>query len=281
MTASIATLIAEGAQRLDGHSEQPALEAEILLSHVTGKSRTHFRAFAETEVAAPETLTYRSLVEQRRSGQPIAYLTGVREFWSLPFAVTPDVLIPRPETELLVEIALAWIRTLSAPDLLDLGTGSGAIPISIAKERPDAHLTAVDLCPKALAVAQKNAVQLGTPKIRFLIGNWLNAIPEAAQFDLIVSNPPYIADEDTHLYSGDLRYEPRSALTSGPDGLDAIRTIAQAARAHIKPGGGIVLEHGFDQAAAVREILAHLGYDAIETREDLQRHPRITMARYG
>lgn len=281
MTAAIATLIAEGVRRLKGQSEQPSLEAEILLSHVTGKSRSHFRAFAETALTESQTHRFLSLIEQRRSGHPIAYLTGFREFWSLDFEVTPDVLIPRPETEHLVEIALEWIRPLWAPDLLDLGTGSGAIPISIAKERSDAHLTAVDFCPKALALAQKNADRLGTPQIRFLLGDWLKALPNAARFDLIVSNPPYIPDQDAHLRSGDLRYEPQSALASGPDGLDAIRTIARDARAFIKPGGGIALEHGFDQAPAIQGILGGLGYGTIETREDLQRHPRVTMARYG
>lgn len=279
--ATIAALIAEGARRLDGHSEQPFLEAEILLSHVTGKNRTHFRAFAEAEVPAAEALAYRSLIEQRHSGLPIAYLTGVREFWSLAFEVTPDVLIPRPETELLVEIALDWIEALSAPDLLDLGTGSGAIAISIAKERPDARLSAVDLCTHALALAKRNAARLGAPQIRFLCGDWLLALPEGERFDLIVSNPPYIPDQDTHLTAGDLRFEPRSALASGPDGLDAIRTIAREACTRLKTGGGIALEHGFDQAPAIQTILSTLGYEAIETREDLQRHPRVTMARYS
>lgn len=281
MAEAIAALIAEGTQRLEDQSEHPSLEAEVLLSHVTGKSRTYFRAFAETEVPESEARLFRSLIEQRRSGHPIAYLTGEREFWSLRFEVSPDVLIPRPETELLVELALEWIRTLSTPKVLDLGTGSGAIPISIAKERPDAHLTAIDLSANALTLAQKNAIRLGAPHIRFLLGDWLNALPDAFQFDLIVSNPPYIPDQDTHLSSGDLRYEPPSALASGPDGLDAIRTIAREARRFIKPGGGLVLEHGFDQAPAVQKILAGLGYRAIETRKDLQRHPRVTMARYG
>ena len=280
-TNAFEALIEEGIQLLDGQSDQPKLEAETLLGHVTGRSRTHFRAFAETEVTAPEALLYRELIEQRRSGQPIAYLIGAREFWSLSFEVTPDVLIPRPETELLVEIALDWVRPLSAPRLLDLGTGSGAIPISIAKERPDANLTAVDLCPRALALAQKNAKRLGAAGIHFLVGDWLEALTSAEPFDLIVSNPPYIPDQDAHLTRGDLRYEPRSALASGPDGLNAIRTIARDARAFIKPGGGLALEHGFDQAPAIRDILGDLGYHAIETREDLQRHPRVTMARYA
>lgn len=281
MAESIADLLAEGARRLEGQSEQRSLEAEVLLSHVTGKKRTHFRAFSEAAVTEPEALHFRSLIEQRRSGHPIAYLTGEREFWSLRFEISPDVLIPRPETELLVEIALERIRKLSAPHVLDLGTGSGIIPISIAKERPDARLTAIDLSVKALTLAQKNAMRLGTPDICFLLGDWLHALPDDSQFDLIVSNPPYIPDQDAHLSCGDLRYEPASALASGPDGLDAIRTIAQEARSFIKPGGGLLLEHGFDQAPAVQRTLAAMGYKAIETREDLQRHPRVTMARYG
>jgi release factor glutamine methyltransferase len=278
---AIKALIEEGVRLLSAQSEQPKLEAEILLSHVTGKSRTHFRAFAESEVTAAEALLYRRLIEQRQSGQPIAYLTGTREFWSLNFEVTSDVLIPRPETELLVEIALEWIRILPKPRVLDLGTGSGAIPISIAKERPDAELTAVELSPNALALAKNNAIRLGAPRIRFLLGDWLQALPSAEPFDLIVSNPPYISDQDGHLESGDLRYEPRSALASGPEGLDAIRTIAREARAFIRPGGGLALEHGFQQAPAIHAILADQGYHSIETRTDLQRHPRVTMARYA
>ena len=278
---AIKALIEEGVRLLSETSEQPKLEAEILLSHVTGKSRTHFRAFAEAEVSAAEALRYQDLVEQRQSGQPMAYLTGTREFWSLNFEVTSDVLIPRPETELLVEIALEWVRSLPKPRLLDLGTGSGAIPVSIAKERPDANLTAVDVSPKALALAQKNAHRLGAPGIRFLLGDWLAALPSAEPFDLIVSNPPYISEQDGHLACGDLRFEPRSALASGPEGLDAIRTIVREARAFIKPGGGLALEHGFEQAPVIRAILADQGYHSIETRTDLQRHPRVTMARYG
>ena len=278
---AIGSLIAEGIRILGSPSEQAAHEAEILLSHVSRKNRTYFRAFPEAEVAANEAHLYRTLIEQRRSGQPIAYLTGTREFWSLNFEVTPDVLIPRPETELLVEVALEWVRPLSKPRLLDLGTGSGAIPISIAKERADADLTAVDVSPQALALAQKNAKQLGTPRIRFLIGDWFKALPCAEQFDLIVSNPPYIPDQDAHLLRGDLRFEPLLALASGADGLNAIRTIAREALAFIKPGGGLAFEHGFDQAPAIRDILFDLGYHSIETREDLQRHPRVTMARYA
>ncbi len=281
MAAAIAALLSEGAQRLAENSEQPALEAEILLSHVTGKSRTHFRAFAESEVPEVETLQFRSLINQRRSGHPIAYLTGVREFWSLAFEVNPDVLIPRPETELLVEVALEWVRSLETPDILDLGTGSGAIPISIASERHDAHLTAIDVSVAALTIAQKNAARLGTPNVQFLQGDWLKALPAEARFDLIVSNPPYIPDHDAHLTRGDLRFEPRSALAAGQDGLDDIRTIAQEARAFIKLGGGLALEHGFDQAPAIQEILVALGYHTIQMRQDLQRHPRVTMARYG
>jgi len=163
LDAAIAALIAEGSRRLEGLCEQPSLEAEVLLSHVTGKNRTYFRAFAESTLPEPETLRYRSLIEQRQSGVPIAYLTGEREFWSLRFEVSPDVLIPRPETELLVECALEWILSLSAPDILDLGTGSGAIPISIAKERPDAHLTAIDLSANALNLAQRNAARSAHP----------------------------------------------------------------------------------------------------------------------
>ena len=278
---AIKALIEEGVRLLSEQSEQPRLEAEILLSHVTGKSRTHFRAFAEAEVSAAEALRFQGLIEQRKSGQPMAYLTGTREFWSLDFEVTADVLIPRPETELLVEIALEWVRLLPQPRLLDLGTGSGVIPISIAKERRDANLTAVDVSPKALALAQKNAHRLGAPGIRFLLGDWLEALPGEEQFDLIVSNPPYISDQDGHLACGDLRYEPRSALASGPEGLDAIRTIVREARTFIRADGGLALEHGFEQAPAIQAILADHGYHSIETRTDLQRHPRVTMARYG
>lgn len=277
---AISVLLAEGARSLAPFTEDSALEAEILLSFVLGKGRTYFRAFPDASVSEAESSHFRDLVAHRSKGEPIAYLTGQREFWSLDFEVNPSVLIPRHETELLVESALALIATDSGPTILDLGTGSGIIAITMGLARKDAKIIAVDASTAALSVARRNAARLGSSNVEFVASDWFTHIDKSIRFELIVSNPPYIADQDPHLQKGDLRFEPRAALTSGPDGLEDIRTIANRAREFLLPSASLIMEHGYDQATAVHRILIEAGYEGVETRRDLQGHPRVTMARY-
>ncbi len=223
----------------------------------------------------PHKLT-QPLLARRLSGEPIAYIVGRREFFGLEFITTPAVLIPRPETELLVELALARIPQNQPCKVLDLGTGSGAIAISIAKNRPLATVTAVDQSLAALAVARENAARLEVPNLRLLHSNWFSALEDEV-FDLIVSNPPYVEAADPHLLQGDVRFEPLSALASGADGLDDIRRIAAAALQHLKPGGWLLFEHGYNQGEGCREILRQQGFSAVETIRDLAGLERVSL----
>ncbi|HDR9834782.1 TPA: peptide chain release factor N(5)-glutamine methyltransferase, partial [Burkholderia multivorans] len=249
-----------------------------------GWTRTQLITRGDRPLDAEAVERYRALEARRAAGEPVAQLVGMREFFGRPFDVTPDVLIPRPETELLVEAALDAIDGLAHPAVLDLGTGSGAIAVSIAAERPDARVWALDRSAAALAVAQRNADKLldarrpGGP-LQWLQSDWYAALDPALAFDAIVSNPPYIAQHDPHLSQGDLRFEPRGALTDDADGLSAIRTIVAGARAHLKPGGTLWIEHGYDQAEAVRALLASHGFDAVESLADLAAIERTTGGR--
>ena len=267
-------LLAEGRRLLAG-TDAPALEAEVLLGHVLGRNRAWLYANPEAAVGDAATAGYRRLLERRRDGEPIAYLTGVRAFWSLELQVTPDVLIPRPETELLVEIALERIPPDTPCRVADLGTGSGAVALAIATERPRCEIHATEFSPAALAVAQANAERLAlSGRVRFHEGSWCE--PLTGRFWLIVSNPPYVDPADPHLQRGDCRFEPRRALTTGNDALAAIRAIADQAPEHLEPGGCLALEHGFDQGRDVRELLAERGYRDITTRTDLEGRERVT-----
>ncbi len=243
---------------------------------MTGKARSHFLAWPERAIPPEQESEFADLVERRCEGEPIAYITGRREFWSREFLVTPDVLIPRPETELLVEVALEKAPPDRPSRILDLGTGSGAIAITLAMGRPLAQITAVDSSPAALAVAQSNAERLGARNVRFLLSDWYEALDPGEKFDLIVSNPPYIAENDPHLAEGDVRFEPCSALKSGKDGLDDLDRIAGAASRHAHRGTWLMLEHGFDQALAVCETLSAAGFTSTFSRFDLQGHHRVT-----
>ena len=218
-------------------------------------------------------------MERGAAGEPIAYITGSREFFSLDLVVTPDVLIPRPETELLVELALEKIPREAVVQIADLGTGSGAIALAIAHERPNAQVLATDASAAALDVARGNAQRLGLMNVEFAQGEWCAALGDRV-FNIIVSNPPYIAVGDAHLREGDLRFEPPLALSSGADGLDAIRTIARDARRHLVRGGWLLFEHGYDQGQPVREIFAANGYADAMTAHDLEGRDRISSARY-
>lgn len=259
-------------------SGSPALEAEVLLGHILGRNRAWLRAWPERTLTTEQCDQFTQSVTRRAEGFPIAYLIGEREFWSRSFLVRPAVLIPRPDTELLIERALDIIPAHEVAHVLELGTGSGAIAVTLAIERPSARITATDISRDALEVATLNASRLGAQNIRFLQGNWLEPNLPPRSFDLIVSNPPYIADQDPHLSQGDLRFEPLLALASGPDGLDAIREIAQSARDVLKPGGQLLLEHGYQQASAVADLLEQLGYARIHHHPDLQGHLRATLA---
>jgi release factor glutamine methyltransferase len=256
-------------------SPLPALETRILLAHVLGWSRTQLITRDTQELPAGPLAEFHALAARRAAGVPIAQLTGSREFFGLEFEVTPDVLIPRPETELLVELALAAARRLAAPRVLDLGAGSGAIGVSIAHALPHATVVATDRCAAALAVARRNAARLAGARVALHLGDWFEALP-VQQFDVIVSNPPYIAASDPHLNQGDLRYEPRDALTDHADGLGAIRAIVAAAPPWLVMGGALWIEHGYDQAEAVRAIFNAHGFEAVRSERDLACIERVT-----
>jgi len=252
------------------------LEAALLLCHLLGKPRSYLYAWPEHRLTLPQAQAYEKLVERRLHGEPIAHIIGEREFWSLPLWVTPDILIPRPETELLVERALHHLERVASPCIADLGTGSGAIALALATERPDAQIDASDRSSRALAVAAENIQRLAPGRVRLFHGSWCEALPQDQHYDLIASNPPYIEADDPHLSQGDLPHEPVGALVSGPDGLDDIRVIARQVLGRLKFGGWLVVEHGHLQGEAVREIFQRAGYTAIATWTDLAGHERIT-----
>ena len=254
------------------------IDAEHLLAHCLQQTRAWLYAHADQAVDATQADAYAGLVKRRMGGEPVAYLTGVRGFWSLELQVSPDTLVPRPETELLVELALGRLPAEAAVQVLDLGTGSGAIALAIASERPLARITGVDASSAALDVAAGNGRRLGLANAVFEPGDWYGRL-DGRRYDVIVSNPPYIAVGDPHLDEGDLRFEPPAALSSGPDGLDAIRTIVAGAPAHLAPGGYLLLEHGWTQGAAVRGLLAEAGFGAIETARDLEERERVSIGK--
>jgi release factor glutamine methyltransferase len=265
--ATIASLLAA--------AELPPLEAQVLAAHALGIPRASLLADQRRALTDDEARRVERLFHRRRAGEPVAYLTGEREFFGLSLSVTPDVLIPRPETELLVALALEF-----APEgarVLDLGTGSGAVAIAIAHEMPDAEVVAVDASADALAVARENARRHGAT-IRFVYGDWYAGLA-GERFDLIVANPPYVAEGDAHLEQGDLRHEPRAALVSGADGLDAIRAIVARAKDHLVPGGWLLFEHGYDQAERCRSLLAMYGYAQVQTWPDLGGLDRVSGGR--
>lgn len=274
----VAEVLLAAANSLGGDSART--DAELLLAHALRQSRSWLYAHSDDELGGDQAHGFRALLERRRRGEPVAQILGVREFWSLPLLVTPDTLIPRPETELLVELALQRIAPGSPLRVLDLGTGTGAIALAIAKERPQAEVTAIDADPRTLLVAKKNAARLGLDRVHFLLGNWFSAVRDE-RYDVIVSNPPYIADDDPHLKQGDLRFEPRSALASGIDGLDALRQIAGEAPRHLRAGGCVLLEHGLDQGPAVRALLAASGFTEVTTQADMEGRDRVSSGNYS
>lgn len=249
------------------HSDSARLDAEVLLASVLDKPRSHLHAWPERVPLPAARAQFDELLQRRVAGEPVAYLTGVREFWSLSLAVTPDTLIPRPETETLVALALEKIPASSTARIADLGTGSGAIALAIAHERPRCQVIATDLSAMAVAVASRNARQLGMDNVEFLAGNWCQPLPDMP-FDMIVSNPPYIPQDDPHLEQGDVRFEPRRALAAGPEGMDDLRAIANCAREHLRSGGWLLLEHGYDQGNNATRLLAAAGFQAVSDHVD-------------
>ena len=276
-TSSVADVLCK-AQLCLKDSDSPRADAEILLAHVMQRPRSYFVAWPEAQLSLDESVAFAALLARRAAGEPVAYVLGSRGFYGLELTVSPAVLIPRPETELLVEAALERLPTTPCR-VADLGTGSGAIALALANElkieRLDAQVVAVDVSPDALAVARENARKLNLA-VDFRLGDWCGGLLNET-FDMIVSNPPYIRADDEHLAQGDVRFEPALALASGADGLDAIRAIIACAPAHLKPGGWLLFEHGYDQAEAVAGLLRAAGLAAVESLFDLQGHARVTL----
>ena len=274
--ASIRQLLEQAAHLISGNSAR--LDAEVLLAHVLDKPRSHLFAWPDEVPGPDQLLQYGKLVARRTAGEPVAYLVGYREFWSLPITVTRDTLIPRPDTETLVARALEVIPVESSMQIADMGTGSGAIAIAIAHERPRCHIVATDASTAALDIAANNARQLKLNNIEFVSGDWCDALA-GRRFDLIISNPPYIPRADVHLDSGDVRFEPRTALAAGIDGLDDLARIADCAQGHLNRNGWLLLEHGYDQGEPVRTLLAKYGYHDIVSYPDAAGHERVAAAR--
>jgi release factor glutamine methyltransferase len=251
------------------------IEARVLLREVLNQSDAYLLAHGEDTLTAEQAQQYVALVVRRVAGEPVAYLTGRREFFGREFVVNPAVLIPRPETELLVELALQRVPAGAPAHVLDLGAGSGCIGITIAAERPQARVTLVDASEAALDIARANAAQWAPGNTRLLHSDWFSAVA-AEQYDLIVANPPYVAEDDMHLQQGDLRFEPRTALTAGADGLNDLRRIIAQAPRHLRAGGGLLLEHGYDQAAACAQLLAAAGFKDVFNARDLAGVPRVS-----
>ena len=275
MSRSIAALLAQVALP---DSDTPRLDAELLLAHVLGKPRSYLLTWPERELTAEQLAQFDALVARRQRGEPVAYLLGEQGFWSLALQVGPETLIPRPDTERLVELALE-LGPQGPASVLDLGTGTGAIALALAAERPHWQLLGVDRMPAATELAERNRERLGLSNARFATSHWFGALA-SQQFDLIVSNPPYIAADDPHLVQGDVRFEPASALVSGPDGLDDIRHIVAAAPTHLRPGGWLLLEHGWQQAEAVCDLLGQSGFVEVQSWRDLGQQQRVSGGRW-
>lgn len=267
----------EKAKLLTDVTDSARLDAEVLLAHVLGKDRTYLYTWSDKTLSTEQARRFDRLLARRQQGEPVAYLIGEREFWSLTLKVDPSTLIPRPDTELLVEQALELLPT-SPRRVVDLGTGTGAIALALASERPKWQLLALDKSADAVALARENCERCGLDNVEVLQSDWFAAVGEQ-QFDLVVSNPPYIDPVDPHLQQGDVRFEPLSALIADDAGLADIRTIARQSRDYLKAGGWLMLEHGFEQGSAVREILQAGGYREVRTCRDLAGLERVTLGR--
>ena len=277
MSTHIQQALAAATLQLAAQHDTASLDAELLLAHVLGKSRTWLYTWPEQKLDTEQLEQFNQLVQRRAAGEPVAHLIGQQEFWSLSLQVTADTLIPRPETERLVELALQRIPTQASWQIADLGTGSGAIALALAKERPTCRIIAGDKSTAALKVAKENARLNQIDNVDFQQSDWLADIKTESLFDMIVSNPPYIKDDDPHLQQGDVRFESASALQAGADGLDDLQRIIQEALTRLKPGGWLMLEHGYDQEAAVTRLLQQAGYDHINDYPDLAGQPRVAV----
>jgi release factor glutamine methyltransferase len=267
-----------GRELLQPHHESAALEAEILLCHCLNKSRAYLRTWPEKPLNKEVLAQYQQLLARRQQGEPIAYITGYKEFWDLRLHVTPEVLIPRPETEHLVELVLEKIPADAAWHIADLGTGSGAIALAVARERPRCRITATDQSSASLAVAKDNALHNNIHNVRFRESYWFEAL-ENECFHMVVSNPPYVAENDPHLKQGDLRFEPVSALSSGPQGLDDIEHIIRHAGAYLTAPGWLLLEHGYQQGDAVVQLLRNNGFKDVQCHSDYAQLERVSAGR--
>jgi release factor glutamine methyltransferase len=281
----LGTLLERGARRLrisaagQGPGATPDLDAELLLVHILGTSRARLRSHPEEAASAAQSKRYTELIERRATGEPLAYVIGRRDFWSLRLTVTPAVLVPRPETELLVERALA-LRDEEFGRVVDLGTGSGAIALTLASERPGWQVAATDVSEEALAIARSNAESLDLKRVQFFQGSWFEPLV-GRTFDLIVSNPPYVAEDDPAMHDPALRHEPRGALTPGGDGMASLRAIIAVAPDYLERDGWLLLEHGSDQAAEVTRELVARGLRHVRSHRDLAGHERMTEAQRG
>lgn len=262
-------------QQLDGKNPDSRLEAEILLCHVLNKNRAYIFAHPEKSLNPIQLEHFSQLVLRRTKGEPLAYITGNREFWSLSLKVNPSTLIPRHETERLVELALELIPNQPNTYLLDLGTGSGAISLALAKERPNWHIDACDFSHEALTVARENAQTNGIENVHFYQSDWFKSLPQK-RYHAIISNPPYIDKDDPHLSQGDLRFEPQNALVSGQEGFADLQYIIEHSPDYLLPGGLLLLEHGFEQKVRIRSILKKLGYINVQCWQDIQGHDRVS-----
>lgn len=275
---TVGQALARARTALEATSGTARLDAEVLLARVLGWSRARLLAHPGASLDPTCTQRFEALVERRRDGEPIAYVTGRREFWSLEFAVTPDTLIPRPETEHLVEAVLGVVSPDDAAAIADVGTGAGAVAVALARERPRSFVLGTDRSPAAVAVARANAIRLGAGNASFVVADACAALAPN-RWSVVVSNPPYVAENDAHLTAGDLRFEPREALVSGPRGLAMLETLARQGPARLVDGGWLVLEHGRDQGPAVRALLSGAGLGAVETIRDLAGNERVTLGR--
>ncbi|MCG3758407.1 peptide chain release factor N(5)-glutamine methyltransferase [Vibrio cincinnatiensis] len=279
MSMNIEALVALAKTRLaESGSDSPSLDAAVLLCHVLQKPRSYLLTWPEKILTAEQQTEFDTLLTRRLSGEPVAYIIGEREFWSLPLKVSPSTLIPRPDTERLVELALEKAEQIPG-DILDLGTGTGAIALALALELPARHVFGVDLRHEAQQLAIENSQRLQITNVTFLQGSWFTPLVEGIKFALIVSNPPYIEESDPHLEQGDVRFEPKSALVAEDNGLADIKYIAQTAREYLLAEGWLLFEHGYEQATAVQTILKELGYQAITTEQDYAGNDRVTLAR--
>ncbi|WP_165312025.1 peptide chain release factor N(5)-glutamine methyltransferase [Vibrio ziniensis] len=274
-----AALKAATEQFIESGSDSPSLDANVLLCHVLDKPRSYLLTWPDKTLQSEQQNQFDALIERRKSGEPVAYIIGEREFWSLPLKVSPSTLIPRPDTERLVELALDKAQLIDG-DILDLGTGTGAIALALASELPQRNVFGIDLREEAWQLATENAERLGIANVSFWNGSWFTPVPVGTKFALVVSNPPYIEENDPHLSVGDVRFEPKSALVASDNGLADIKTISDNARDYLLNDGWLLFEHGYDQGSAVREILQGFGYSNVETQKDYAGNDRVTLGQY-